>query len=159
MRTVTFDIISVLKFQLDIVKFEKISSKIGWVQKGIDVTSKHFPKIINYLSKQSILANICDYKIVIESDKKRSKEFVRKLFSIWIRKERVKRRTFVFLEAILIPFTGILAILPGPNMFFYVPALLLYYHWKSLSGLKKLDLDNLEFEISYVEKDQIGDGK
>ena len=159
MKKVTFDIISVLKFKLDIIKYEKITSKVGWVQRGIDVTSKHFPKIINYLSKQSILANIYNYKIVIESDKKRSKEFIRKLFSIWIRKERVKRRTLVVIEAVLIPFTAILALLPGPNMFFYVPALLLYYHWKSLSGLKKLDLENLELEIHYVGKDQIGDGK
>lgn len=159
MKTVTFDIISVIKFKLDIIKYEKISSKIGWVQKGIEVTSKHFPGVINYLSKQSILANLYNCKIVIESEKKRSREFINKLFSIWIRKERVKRRIFVIIEAILIPFTAILALLPGPNMFFYVPALLLYYHWKSLSGLKKLDLDNLELEIHFVGKDQIGDGK
>jgi len=158
MKTITFDIISVLKFKLDIIKYEKISSKIKWVQKGIEVTSKHFPGVINYLSKQSILANLYIYKIVIESEKKRSKEFINKLFSIWIRKERVKRRIFVIIEAILIPFTAILALLPGPNMFFYVPALLLYYHWKSLSGLKKLDLENLELEIHYVGKDQIGKG-
>ena len=63
MKTVTFDIISALKFQLDIIKYEKISSKVGWVQRGIDVTEKHFPKLINYLSKQNILANITDYKI------------------------------------------------------------------------------------------------
>jgi len=159
MKTVTFDIISVLKFRLDIIKYEKISSKIGWVQRGIDVSSKHFPRIINYLSKQSILANLYNYKIVVESEKNRSREFIKKVFSIWIRKERAKRRVLVIIEAVILPFTPILALLPGPNMFFYVPALLLYYHWKSLKGLKKLDLENLDLEVHYVGKDQIGTGK
>ncbi len=155
MKTITFDIISFLKFKLDIVKYEKISSKVKWVQKGIDLTENHFPGIINYLSKQNILAKIHTYKIIIESDKKRGKEFTKKVFSIWIRKERFKRRILIAVEAILIPFTGILALLPGPNFFFYVPALFLYYHWKSLSGLKKIDLNDLELEIHFVDKDEI----
>ncbi|MEN8223473.1 MAG: hypothetical protein ABFR36_09470 [Acidobacteriota bacterium] len=161
MITITFDIISILKFKLDIIKYEKISSTVKWVQKGIDLTAKHFPRIINYLSKQSILANICKYKIVIESDKnkKRSESMIKKVFAVWIRKERAKRMTFVVFESILLPFTPFLALLPGPNVFFYVPALLLYYHWKSLKGLKKLDLENLQLEIHHVDKSEIGDGK
>jgi len=155
MKTITFDIISALKFELDIIKYEKISSEVKWIQKGIKIAEKHFPWIVNYLSKQSILANLCRYKIVIESDRKRSQKYIKKLFSIWIRKERMKRRVFVIIEAILIPFTPILALLPGPNIFFYIPVLFFYYHWKSLKGLNKVELCNLELEVHYVTEDKI----
>jgi len=53
MKTITFEIISLLKFKLDLVKYEKLSSKVKWVQKGIDLIDDHFPRMIEYLSKQS----------------------------------------------------------------------------------------------------------
>ncbi len=155
MKIVTFYIVSALKFKLDLVKYEKISSNINWIRKGIKVGEKYFPSIVNYLSKQIVLSNLYKYKVVIESEKNRSQKFIKKLFSIWIKKEKMKRRIFVVIEAILIPFTPILALLPGPNFFFYIPALLLYYHWKSLSGLKKVDLDSLQLEIHYIKEGKI----
>jgi hypothetical protein len=55
----------------------------------------------------------------------------------------------VIIECTVLPVTPFLALLPGPNIFFYVPALLLYYHLKSYLGLKKVDVDKLDIEICH----------
>ena len=56
------------------------------------------------------------------------------------------------LEALVIPLTPFLALLPGPNIFFYVPALLLYFHYRSYKGLKRTDVDKLSLEIHIQPK-------
>jgi len=58
----------------------------------------------------------------------------------------------VVIEGVILPFTPVLALLPGPNIFFYVPALLFYYHLRSFLGLKKLQVDELDIEVKHMEK-------
>ena len=41
-------------------------------------------------------------------------------------------------EAILLPISGLAALLPGPNVFFGVLALLVVTHWQALRGINRL---------------------
>ena len=153
MKTITFEIISLLKFKLDLVKYEKLSSKVKWVQKGIDLIDDHFPRMIEYLSKQNIISNLSKYKIILECRKNTKKSSLIKVFHIWIGKEKMKRMILVLIEGMIIPFTAILAPLPTTNFFFYIPALFFYYHFKSLQGLRKVDFDKLDIDFVYIEKE------
>jgi hypothetical protein len=147
MRTITFEIKSLLKFQLDLVEFPELSSPKQWIQKGINILKNHAPKVLRYLSRQKILANLNNYKIRLKTTKAIGDNHLKKIFKFWIQKEKMKRLVLVIIEGAILPFTPILAILPGPNIFFYVPALLFYYHFNSFRGLRKIDVDELNIEV------------
>lgn len=169
-KQVTFVISHFLGFKMEMVNFPELSSPKRWVQKGIDLLKKHAPKVLAYLSKQRVLAQLADYKVKIEIIPKRRrkkrkrwwrrrkknftaterrKRWTKRTFKVWVQKERGKRLIFVLLEAMIIPLTPFMALLPGPNVFFYIPALLLYYHYTSFRGLSKVDVDHLDLEIVY----------
>jgi len=101
------------------------------------------PGVLTYLSKENILARLKEYDIVLKTEKKTTKKRAKLFFKIWLNKEKAKRLVLIILEALIIPFTGILVLLPGPNFFFYVPALLFYYHFTSYRSLRKVDVDDL----------------
>ncbi len=165
---VTFEIRYMVAFKLDMVDYPELSSPKKWIQKGIDMLKKHTPRILKYLSRQMVMARLKDFKITIEIKPKRRRQTPKKkkkhrttglerrkrwtktIFKVWIQKERAKRLVFVILEGLVIPFTPVLALLPGPNVFFYIPALLLYYHFTSYRGLSKVDVDDLDLEIVYA---------
>ena len=48
-------------------------------------------------------------------------------------------------EAILLPISGLAALLPGPNVFFGVLALLMITHWQALRGINRLAKKNHVF--------------
>ncbi|MCK4763508.1 MAG: hypothetical protein KAW12_15015 [Candidatus Aminicenantes bacterium] len=147
MKKITFEIKSILKLKLDMVEFPELNSKRKWVQKGIDVLKQHAPGILAYLSKESIMGRLKEYEIILKTERSTKEERLEFFFNIWLKKEKAKRLLFVFIEVLLIPFTGILALLPGPNFFFYVPALLLYYHFTTYRGLRHIDVDELNIEV------------
>ena len=129
------------------VQYPELTSPKKWIQKGIDILKKHTPKVLNYLSKQKVMSQLKECKIIIETEKNTKDKHIKTIFKIWIQKEKMKRLTLVIIECIILPFTAILALLPGPNIFFYVPALLLYYHLTAYLGLQKIDVDELNIEI------------
>jgi hypothetical protein len=147
MPIITFEIISLFRIQLNLTRYPELSSKKKFIQKGIRILRQYSPGILKYLSRQHVIANLSHFDIVILTDKKRNRERIKHYFRLWIQKEKSKRIIYLIFEAIIIPFTGILAILPGPNFFFYVPALLFYYHLVSFLGLKKIDVDKLNLKI------------
>jgi hypothetical protein len=147
MPIITFEIISLFRIQLNLTRYPELSSKKKFIQKGIRILRQYSTGILKYLSRQHVIANLSHFDIVILTDKKRNRERIKHYFRLWIQKEKSKRIIYLIFEAIIIPFTGILAILPGPNFFFYVPALLFYYHLVSFLGLKKIDVDKLNLKI------------
>jgi hypothetical protein len=120
MRTITFEIKSLLTFQLDLVEFPELSSPKQWIQKGINILKNHAPKVLRYLSRQKILANLDHYHIRLKTSKTIDDNHLKTIFKFWIQKEKMKRLVMLIIEGIILPFTPILAILPGPNVFFYV---------------------------------------
>jgi hypothetical protein len=147
MKHITFEIKSFLRFHLDLTEYPELSSKKKFIQKGINILRQYTPKVLKYLSRQQVLANLKHYQIKIKSSEKKDIKRIRHIFKLWIRKEISKRFLCLLLEALVIPFTGLLAILPGPNFFFYVPALLFYYHLVSYLGLKKIEVEELDIRI------------
>ncbi|MCP4151574.1 MAG: hypothetical protein GY757_27775 [bacterium] len=152
MKKITIEIKCLLRFSLDLVEFPELTSTKIWVQKGLDLLKKHTPKILSYLSKQKILSELKDYQIILRTSKSKDNERIKHSFQMWLQKEKMKRLVFVVIEAMLIPFTAPLAVLPGPNFFFYIPALLLYYHYGSYKGLKKARIEDMDIEIIHTNK-------
>lgn len=147
MKTITFEIKSLLKFQLELVEFPELSSPKHWVQKGIDILKNNAPGVLRYLSRQKIMAELREYKIILKMARAIDDKHVKKLFKIWIQKEKMKRLVLLVIEGLILPFTPFLALLPGPNIFFYVPALLFYYHFRSYQGLRKVHVKDLNIEV------------
>ncbi len=147
MKTVTFEIKSLLKFQLDLVEFPELSSPKRWVRKGIDILKNNAPGVLRYLSRQKIIAELKEHNIILKTAKSINDKNVKKLFKIWIQKEKMKRLILLIIEGVILPFTPLLAVLPGPNVFFYVPALLFYYHFRSYQGLRKVHVKDLNIEV------------
>lgn len=59
-------------------------------------------------------------------------------FHFFLHKKRTERLFIVIGEALLIPVTGLLVLLPGPNVAFYAIALLLITHWLAFRGIRRL---------------------
>lgn len=56
-------------------------------------------------------------------------------FFLFLQKQRTMHILLLVGEAILLPVSGLMALLPGPNVFFGVLALIMYTHWQALRGL------------------------
>ncbi len=59
-------------------------------------------------------------------------------FYYFLQRQRTKHIILLVGESILLPITGIAALLPGPNMLFYVLALLVLIQWHALRGINRL---------------------
>jgi len=66
-------------------------------------------------------------------------------FSFFLQRQRSKRVFYLIGEALLVPLTGLLMPLPGPNIAFYVVALLLITHWLSIRGVRAILKKRHEF--------------
>ncbi len=138
---------SLIRIKFELVKYPKLDSKKKLIKKGLMLLEKHTPKISNYIAKQKALAEICKFQVIINSKRKRKPKRIKKYFKLWIKKEKFKRLIFLILEGLVLPITPFLAIIPGPNIFFYIPFLLFYFHLQSFKGLKKLDIDLIEINM------------
>lgn len=59
-------------------------------------------------------------------------------FYFFLQKQRTKHILLLAGESLLLPISGIAAFLPGPNVFFYVLALLMIIQWQALRGINRL---------------------
>jgi len=66
-------------------------------------------------------------------------------FRFFLRKQKTKHIFFLVGEAVLLPVSGLMAILPGPNVFFGVLALLTLTHWQAFRGINRLLKKKYEF--------------
>lgn len=69
---------------------------------------------------------------------------IKKRFYYFLQKQRTKHIFLLVGETLLLPISGLMALLPGPNVFFGVLALIMYTHWQSLRGINKI------LKIGYV---------
>ena len=66
-------------------------------------------------------------------------------FNFFLQRQRTKRLIYLIGEALLVPLTALLMPLPGPNVAFYVVALLLITHWLSIRGVRAILKKRHEF--------------
>ncbi len=67
---------------------------------------------------------------------------IRRRFFLFIQKQRTKHTLLILGESILLPISGLMALLPGPNIFFGVLALIMITHWQALRGINTLSRRN-----------------
>lgn len=91
------------------------------------VQEQAFEKVLNHTKKIKILHSGC-------LDEKK----IKKRFFYFLQKQRTKHIFLLIGETLLLPLSGLMAILPGPNVFFGVLALIMYTHWQSLRGINKI---------------------
>jgi hypothetical protein len=66
-------------------------------------------------------------------------------FYFFLQKQRTKHILFLAGELLLLPISGLAALLPGPNVFFGVLALILITHWQALRGINRTLKKEQEF--------------
>lgn len=59
-------------------------------------------------------------------------------FAFFLQRRRTKYIVALALEALAVPLTGLAAVLPGPNLLFYVLALVMIIQWQALKGISRL---------------------
>jgi len=69
-------------------------------------------------------------------------------FRFFLRRQRTKRLVMLIGELLLVPVTGLLVPLPGPNIAFYALALLIITHWQSFRGIRCLLQKEQAYEAS-----------
>lgn len=82
-----------------------------------------------------------------------SEKRIRTRFYFFLQKQRTKHIVLLIGEALLLPLSGLMALLPGPNVFFGVLALLMYTHWQAFRGINKLLKMNHQFLPQPLLKD------
>jgi hypothetical protein len=74
-------------------------------------------------------------------------------FYFFLQKQRTKHILLLTGEALLLPISGLAALLPGPNVFFGYLALLMITHWQAFKGINRLLKKEYEFISSPLFKD------
>ena len=69
MKKLVFEIKHLIKLNLDLVDFPELESKKKWVQKGLNILKKHTPRVLKYLSKQSVISSLKDFSRHNENQK------------------------------------------------------------------------------------------
>lgn len=63
---------------------------------------------------------------------------LRMKFAFFLQRQRTGHVVALALEALAVPVTGLAAILPGPNLLFYVLAMIMILQWQALKGINRL---------------------
>ncbi len=66
-------------------------------------------------------------------------------FYFFLQKQRTKHVLLLIGEILLLPISGLAALIPGPNVFFGALALLLITHWQALRGINRMLRKRQEF--------------
>ncbi len=108
--------------------WEKAKEKLMLLPKRILVQEQAFERILQSRGEkvEILYSGSCDEKRV------------RTRFFFFLQRQRTKHLLFIIGEALLLPISGLAALLPGPNVFFGVLALLMITHWQALRGINRL---------------------
>lgn len=71
-------------------------------------------------------------------------------FHLFLNGHRTKRLFILIGETLVLPFAGVAAFLPGPNIAFYALALMMITHWQSLQGIRRILKKEHDFVASPV---------
>jgi hypothetical protein len=63
---------------------------------------------------------------------------VRNRLFFFLQRQRTRHALLLAGEALVLPLTGLAALLPGPNLLFYVPAILMIIQWQALRGINRI---------------------
>ena len=66
-------------------------------------------------------------------------------FFFFLQRQRTRHIVILAAEGIVLPVSGLAALLPGPNIFFYFLAILMVIQWQALRGISRLRHKPYEF--------------
>lgn len=72
---------------------------------------------------------------------------VRARLFFFLQRQRTRHALILAGEALILPLTGLAALLPGPNLLFYVPAILMVIQWQALRGINRILRREYEFAV------------
>jgi hypothetical protein len=147
MEKITIFLSSASELEIELQNFPELSSENKLVRKSLATVKHYTPGILRYLSKQRTLAHLPSYLIEIRSEKEISASEVRRRLGDWLRNKMRRRLVYVALEILLMPLAAFMAVLPGPNVFFYVLFVLFYFHMKAFLSLRKIKIENLNISL------------
>jgi hypothetical protein len=78
---------------------------------------------------------------------------IRRKFYFFLQRQRTKHILYLIGETILLPISGLAALLPGPNVFFGVLAILMITHWQALRGINRILKKGYQFAPSPLIKE------
>jgi len=70
---------------------------------------------------------------------------IRTQFFFFLQRQRTRHILVLAGEALVLPVSGLAALLPGPNIFFYFLAILMVIQWQALRGINRLLHKDHEF--------------
>lgn len=70
---------------------------------------------------------------------------IRTQFFFFLQRQRTRHILVLAGEALVLPVSGLAALLPGPNIFFYFLAVLMVIQWQALRGITRLIHRDIEF--------------
>jgi hypothetical protein len=77
-----------------------------------------------------------------------SEQRTRLRFFFYLQRQRTKHIFLLIGETLLLPISGLAALIPGPNVFFGVLALLMITHWQAFRGINRLLKKEYNFRSS-----------
>ena len=69
---------------------------------------------------------------------RRDERSVRARLFLFLERQRTRHIVVLAGEAVVVPITGLAALLPGPNIIFYVLAILMVIQWQALRGIGRI---------------------
>ena len=72
---------------------------------------------------------------------------VRTRLFLFLQRQRTRHIVILSGEAVIVPVTGLAALLPGPNILFYALAILMVIQWQALRGITRILRRDHEFVV------------
>lgn len=76
-----------------------------------------------------------------------SERSVRTRLFLFLQQQRTRHIVTLAAEAVLLPITGLMALLPGPNVFFYALAIVMIIQWQALRGINRALRRDIDLEV------------
>jgi len=147
MDRIEIEIVSAAKSKLELRSFPELTSENRLVNKGLGILRQYLPKLMGYISKQRVLGRMPACQIAVKTQEGTDIEHVRQLLGNWLRRKKNRRLVYVAIEVVLMPFSAFIALLPGPNVAFYLLFVLFYFHIKTFLSLRKIDIEKLNISL------------
>lgn len=103
------------------------------------------PRILRQEQAFIRILKIDDETIAIRHSGGRSEKRIGLKFFFFLQKQRSKHILLLVGETLLLPLSGLAALLPGPNVAFAALALMMITHWQALRGINRLARKKHEF--------------
>jgi hypothetical protein len=151
MQQIEIEIESAARGKLLLRSFPELTSEHKLAGKGLRILKEYLPGLMHYISKQKVMGHMPSYLIIVKAREKIAIDEVRDLLKHWLRHKKNRRLAYVIVELLLMPFSAFIAVLPGPNVAFYLLFVLFYFHLKAFLSLGKIDMNTLNITLEQTE--------